>query len=84
MPSTAGGLSGGAFPNSQPADRSATGLSYQSYAMNARARGIGVNGQGQRVAPDPNSSFSPPMSGGQFGDGHAKSVVRFGGNPEEM
>lgn len=82
MPSTAGGLSGGAFPNSQPADRSATGLSYQSYSMNTKARG--TNGTGQRVAPDPGSMFSPPMSGGQFGDGHAKSVVRFGGNPEEM
>lgn len=66
--------SGGAFPQSQPVDRSASGLQYQSYQLSARARGAAL-GQGLRVAPTPNDLFTKPLSGGQFGSGHAKSTV---------
>jgi hypothetical protein len=64
------------------ADRSASGLQYQRYQMGLTARGAAL-GQGLRVAPDPSQQFSnPPMSGGQFGQGHAKSMVSFGADSE--
>lgn len=57
-----------------PQDRSSTALQYQHYMTNRNARGF--LGVGQRVAPDPSTLFSsPPVSGGQFGSGHAKSMV---------
>lgn len=76
MPETAG-----AFPQSQPVDRSAFGLSIQHQQIDALARGSNL-GIGQRVTPTADSLFSnPPMSGGQFGQGHAKSIATFNGQP---
>jgi len=63
-------------------DRSASGLQYQSYSLDTRARG--VNGLGRRAAPDYSHALfsSPPrISGGQFGGGNAKSS--FSAGPEE-
>jgi hypothetical protein len=61
--------SAGAFPTSQPVDRSAFGLSIQRDQLATKATGSAL-GMGQRVAPDPTVLFShPPMSGAQFGGG---------------
>lgn len=69
-------------PQEGAVDRSASGLQYQAYQIGLNARGSAL-GLGRRVAPDPNVLFSnPPMSGAQFGGGHAKSVASFGA-PEE-
>jgi hypothetical protein len=72
----------GEFPQSGPVDRSAAGLSYQRYQIGANARGAAL-GQGRRVAPEASQLFSsPPISGGQFGGGHAKSMASFSGDAE--
>lgn len=86
MPSGGGSnssLSSGGFGGAMPQDRTASGLQYQKYQMGLTARGAAL-GLGRRVAPDPSQMFSnPPMSGGQFGGGHAKSMVNFGGDQEQ-
>lgn len=74
-------LSAGAFPQGTPVDRSAAGLQYQRYQIGVNARGAAL-GIGRRVAPEPNQLFSNPISGGQFGSGHAKSMARFSGDEE--
>lgn len=61
----------GGFQGTQPIDRSASGLQYQSYQMETTARG--VNGVARRVAPPASAMFS--MSGAQNGGGHAKSTA---------
>lgn len=72
----------GAFPQTGPVDRTAAGLQYQRYQIGVNARGAAL-GQGRRVAPEASQLFSsPPISGGQFGGGHAKSMVTFGGDAE--
>jgi hypothetical protein len=62
-------------------DRSPGGLQYQRATIGWKARGSNL-GQGLRVAPAPDQLFSQPLSGGQFGGGHAKSMVSFGGDQE--
>jgi hypothetical protein len=61
-------LTTGSFPQTAPVDRSAAGISYQHYQVDALARGTN-NGVGTRVAPSPDSLFSHPLSEGQFGGG---------------
>lgn len=80
-------LSASGFPeNAGGPDRSAAGLQYQTYQLGLSARGAAL-GVGRRVASPPSAQFSNPpgsgarsMSGGQFANGHAKSVVSFGVN----
>lgn len=73
----------GQFPQTGPVDRSAAGLQYQRYQIGVNARGAAL-GQGRRVAPEASQLFSspPPISGGQFGGGHAKSMASFSGDAE--
>ena len=56
-------------------DRTRQGLQYQSYSLDQGA--IGVNGIARRVAPDYSRAlFSrPPLSGGQMGNGNARSIA---------
>lgn len=76
-------LNAGGFQSSAPIDRSASGLQYQTYQMGLNAKGAAL-GMGRRVAPEANQMFSnPPISGGQFAEGHAKSVATFGGEGGE-
>ena len=78
----ASSLTPGEFPSQAGVDRSAAGLQYQSYQMGLTARGAAL-GTGRRVAPDPSVQFShPPLSGGQFAGGHAKSMASVD-SPEE-
>lgn len=68
-------LTAGTVAGEGDIDRSAAGLQYQSYQMGLTARGA-MLGVGRRSATDPSAQFSnPPISGGQFGSGHAKSMV---------
>jgi hypothetical protein len=72
----------GAFPSEQPVDRSAMGLAIQRDQIGLNARGSTL-GQGRRMAPAASQLFSsPPISGGQFGSGHARSQVTFSGVQE--
>ena len=81
--SNTAGLSAATFPGQDAIDRSAAGLSYQSYQLSTRATGAAL-GRGRRVVPDPSAQFSsPPISGGQFGQGHAKSTAQFTSGPDE-
>jgi hypothetical protein len=80
-------LSAGTFPQDQPEATTAS-TNYQHYMIGADAKGApalgGTMGVGRRTVPSPNEFFTnPAVSGGQFGSGHAKSQVRFGGNQEE-
>jgi hypothetical protein len=79
-----GGLSAGSFPGRENIDRSASGLQYQKYKQETTATGQAL-GVGIRTVVHPSALFShPPMSGGQFGGGHAKSVANFTDtSPEE-
>ena len=74
-------LSAGAFPQGSPIDRSAAGLQYQRYQIGVNARGAAL-GIGRRTAPEPSQLFSHPVSAGQFGNGHAKSMASFSGDAE--
>ena len=62
----------GASGAAQVPDRSASGLAYQRYSVDASATGQQL-GHGLRVAPSPGALFSNPpqpgrnLSGGQFG-----------------
>lgn len=56
------------FPPQAQIDRSAAGLSYQSYSLGMKARGAAL-GRGRRTVPDPNVQFSQPVSSAQFGGG---------------
>jgi len=71
-----GVLSAGTFPGQAPVDRSAAGLQYNSFKGNTVATGAALGRGLRKVFPAP-VSFNPnaSMSGGQFGNGHAKSVV---------
>lgn len=75
------GLSSGTFQESQPADRSASGLQFQKYQLDTTT--TGVNGIARRAAPDYNVLFANRnMSGAQNGEGHARSTASFS-SPEE-
>jgi hypothetical protein len=83
MEETEGPKNTAGFQGTQQVDRSASGLQYQSFNMGLVARGSAL-GMGRRVAPNPSVLFSnPPVSGGQFGGGHAKSTASFTAGPEE-
>lgn len=82
MPGSPQGSTAASFPQSQPIDRSAPGLAYQAFTVNKRASGQGSLGIGRRFVPDASSLFSQPtevtfhpLSAGQFGGGHAKSLM---------
>ena len=61
----------------------AAALQYQHFTTDTNAHGFlgGTLGRGNRSVPSPGSFFSSPprsgrnLSGGQFGEGHAHSVL---------
>ena len=77
-------ISDAGFPGQEPVDRSAAGLQYNTFKGNTVATGSALGRGLQKVFPAP-VSFNPnhSMSGGQFGGGHAKSVVSFDNEEEE-
>lgn len=77
MPMSEGGglVTAGNVPNPGEVDRSAAGLQYQSFEMGLKAKGAAL-GMGRRVATDPNSQFSHPLSDSQFrGGSNARASV---------
>lgn len=76
-------ISAGGFQTGEPIDRSAPGLQYQRYQIGLKATGAAL-GVGRRTVPDPSQLFRhPPMSGAQFGRGHARSIAGEGDTDEE-
>ena len=71
------------FPSTAAVDRSAAGLQYQSYQMDLTASGAAL-GVARRSTPNASAQFSnPPVSGGQFGGGHAKSMATLADDDDE-
>jgi hypothetical protein len=74
----AGGVGGGGVQGG-----GAAALQYQHFTTDTNAHGFlgGTLGRGNRSVPSPGSFFSAPptsgrnLSGGQFGEGHAHSVL---------
>ena len=63
-------ITSGAVQANEPADHSAAGLQYQKYQMGLGATGAAL-GIGRRTVPDPDSLFSHPLSGVQFGSSNS-------------
>lgn len=70
-------------PGTAPGGGGAAALQYQHFTTDTNAHGFlgGTLGRGNRSVPSPGSFFSAPphsgrnLSGGQFGTGHAHSVL---------